>query len=73
MSECKHLHNCEFVLRYVARVKPHWVDFVSLYCYRDFQEDRKRLEQIRELGSCPDPKLMPTGHLVPHVLDQDQT
>ena len=73
MSECQHLHDCEFVLRYVARVKPHWDDFVSLYCRGVFQENCKRLEQLRELGFCPDPKLMPTGHRVPHVLDQDQT
>jgi hypothetical protein len=32
MQECQHLNSCEFVLHYMAQAKPHWDDFVSLYC-----------------------------------------
>jgi hypothetical protein len=71
MPECKHLKDCGFVLRYVALVKPHWDDFVSLYCNGEFQENCKRLEQFREHGTCPDSGLMPTGHRVPPILEQE--
>lgn len=71
MHECQHLDECEFVLRYVAQVKPHWDDFVTLYCRGDFLDNCKRLQQFRELGSLPDSSLMPTGHRVPHILDQE--
>ena len=70
MSECQHLHECEFVLRYVARVKPHWDDFVSLYCCGDFQEDCKRLAYIKARGNCPDSGLMPTGNRIPQSLEE---
>ena len=71
MSECKHLHQCEFVLRHVAKVKPHWDDFVSLYCHGDFQDVCKRLEQFNERGTKPDPGLMPTGRRVPGMIDRE--
>ncbi len=72
MQECQYLNECEFVLRYVAQVKPHWDDFVSLYCYGDFQDDCKRLEQFKKLGACPDSGLMPTGHRVPKILELEE-
>ena len=68
MTECEHLKDCEFVLSYVAKIKPHWDDFVSLYCHGDFQEDCKRLAWFKEHGSKPDPELMPTGHKVPGIM-----
>jgi hypothetical protein len=71
MSDCKYLQECEFVLRYVSQVKPHWDDFVSLYCKGDFQDVCKRLEQFRERGSRPDSNLMPTGHRVPDIIEQE--
>lgn len=69
MQECKHLNECEFVLRYVTQVKPHWDDFVSLYCCGDFKENCKRLQHFNEQGTCPDSKLMPTGQMVPQILE----
>jgi hypothetical protein len=69
MKECKHLPECEFVLRYVAQVKPHWDEFVSLYCCGDFQDVCKRLEHFKRHGSRPDPGLMPTGRRVPDVVE----
>lgn len=71
MSKCQYLHECEFVLRYVAKVKPHWDDFVSLYCHGDFQDVCKRLEYFRVHGTRPAPDLMPTGHHVPGIIDQE--
>ena len=72
MPKCKHFQDCEFVLRYVAQVKPHWDDFVSLYCYGDFQDICKRLDWIDKHGSKPAPDLMPTGHHVPGVIDDQK-
>ena len=71
MQECQYLDDCEFVLRYVAKVKPHWDDFVTHYCRGDFQDNCKRLEQFRELGSRPESALMPTGHRVPHIVNKE--
>ena len=68
MQECQHLNSCEFVLRYVAQVKPRWDDFVSLYCCRDFQENCKRLDYFKSHGILPDSELMPTGQRVPQSL-----
>ena len=70
MSECKYLQKCEFVLRYVEQVKPHWDDFVSLYCYGEFQDVCKRLEQFKVKGVKPDPRLMPTGQKVPCTISK---
>ena len=58
-KECKYLPECEFVLHYVAQFKPHWDDFVSLYCRGDFQDVCKRLEHYKVNGPRPDPDLMP--------------
>ena len=69
MSECQHLRECEFVLRYVSQVKPHWDDFVSLYCRGEFQDVCKRLEHFSKTGSRPDSDLMPTGHRVPEIVE----
>ena len=65
--ECKHFRKCAFVLRYVAQVKPHWDDFVSLYCHGDFQDVCKRLEWFLRFNAMPSPELMPTGHRVPEI------
>ena len=65
MSECKYLQDCDFVLRHVARVAPHWDDFVKHYCRGDFQDICKRLEYFKEHGARPEPDLMPTGRMVP--------
>ena len=72
MTECRYLHECEFVLRYVAQVKPHWDDFVSLYCHGDFQDVCKRLQYFMEHGTQPDSGLMPTGQRVPGIIEQEQ-
>jgi len=69
MTECQHLHDCEFVLRYVAQVKPHWDDFVNLYCRGDFQDVCKRRERFLKCGIRPEPGLMPTGQKVPEIVD----
>ena len=71
MQECQHLNNCEFVLRHVAQVKPHWDDFVSLYCCGAFQENCKRLEYFKTHGMLPDSALMPTGQRVPQNLENE--
>lgn len=68
MTECKHLRNCEFVLRYVPQVKPHWDEFVSLYCRGEFQDVCRRLERFRDFGIRPEPDLMPNGNRVPHIM-----
>ena len=68
MTECKHLKDCEFVLDYVAQVKPHWDDFVSLYCHGDFQEVCKRLAWFKEHDAKPGSDLMPTGQRVPGIM-----
>lgn len=70
MEKCQHFKDCEFVLRYVSQVKPHWDDFVSLYCHGDFQDVCKRLEWIREHNSKPAPELMPTGNRVPELINK---
>ncbi len=70
MTECKHLRDCEFVLRYVSQVKPHWDDFVSLYCRGDFQDDCKRLQSFRTNGGKPEADLMPNGNKVPHIMNE---
>ncbi len=70
LSRCKYFTDCEFVLRYVSKVKPHWDDFVSLYCHGDFQDVCKRYEWMAEHGRKPSPELMPTGRLVPGMVDQ---
>lgn len=70
MSECKYLQKCEFVLRYVEQVKPHWDDFVSLYCHGEFQDVCKRFEQFNLKGVKPDPRLMPTGQKVPCIINK---
>ena len=71
MQECQHLNNCEFVLRYVAQVKPHWDDFVSLYCCGDFQENCQRFEHFKAHGMLPASALMPTGQRVPQNLEKE--
>jgi hypothetical protein len=70
MSVCKYFQECEFVLQYVARVKPHWDDFISLYCHGDFQDVCKRLEWFETYGDKPAPDLMPTGRRVPVMIDK---
>ena len=70
MSLCPHFKECEFVLRYVSQVKPHWDDFVSHYCQGDFQDVCKRLEWFREKGTKPPADLMPTGHKVPYIPEE---
>lgn len=75
MATCAHLQECEFVLDYVARAKPHWDDFVSLYCQGSFQDVCHRLAWFEKFGSKPPADLMPTGKRVPEILaaflDQD--
>lgn len=68
MKECLHFTDCEFVLRYVTKVKPHWDDFVRLYCRGDLQDVCKRLELFNTEGRCPDDDFMPTGHRVPSIV-----
>ena len=70
MSDCMYLKECVFVLEHVAKVRPHWDDFVALYCRGDFQDVCKRLERLRGDGPPPEPDLMPTGHRVPTISDQ---
>ncbi len=72
MSNCKYFQECEFVLQYVAQVKPHWDDFVNLYCHGDFQDICKRLEWFETYGSKPAPDLMPTGRRVPEMIDEQK-
>ena len=67
MKECPHFTSCEFVLRYVTKVSPHWDEFVNLYCRGSLQDICKRLELFNESGCCPADDLMPTGHRVPSV------
>jgi hypothetical protein len=69
MKECRYLLDCEFVLHYVAQVKPHWDDFVTLYCRGDFQDVCKRREQFERYRKRPEPDLMPTGQRVPEILE----
>ena len=69
MQECKYLKECEFVLHYVSQVKPHWNDFVRLYCRGDFQDVCKRREKFERDNIRPAPDLMPTGQRVPGMLD----
>jgi hypothetical protein len=69
MTECKHFRDCEFVLRYVPQVKPHWDDFVSHYCRGDFQDICKRLQRFKTNGTMPEPDLMPNGNKVPYILN----
>ena len=69
MKECKYFKKCEFVLRYVAKVEPHWNDFVTLYCHGDFQDVCKRREIFEQGGGRPAPDLMPTGQRVPAILE----
>ena len=72
MASCRHLKNCEFVLLYVKQVKPHWDDFVNLYCHGDFQDVCKRLEAIEKHGRKPEPELMPTGQMISGILLNDK-
>ena len=68
MKECRYFQECEFVLHYVAQVKPHWDDFVNLYCHGDFQDVCKRREMFVRFKTRPEPDLMPTGQRVPGIL-----
>lgn len=72
MASCRHLKNCEFVLLYVKQVKPHWDDFVTLYCHGDFQDVCKRLECFEKHGRKPEPELMPTGQVISGILLNDK-
>ncbi len=70
MSEkCRFLDDCAFVLMYVNRVKPHWDDFIKLYCNGEFQDVCQRLKWFTEQQTRPPAELMPTGHRVPTGLD----
>ena len=69
MTECRYLRECEFVLRYVSQVKPHWDDFVNLYCRGDLQGFCKRRQSFGECGAKPEANLMPTGHIVPGIIE----
>lgn len=69
MQPCVHMKDCEFILTYVGKVKPHWDDFVNLYCQGSFQDVCHRLRWYQEHGSKPPADLMPTGHRVPEALD----
>jgi len=68
MKFCHHLEDCEFVLHHVSKVKPHWDDFVNLYCRGDLQDMCKRREWFSEHNSTPSPDLMPTGKRVPELI-----
>ena len=68
MANCPHLKNCEFVLQYVARAKPHWDDFISHYCQGDLRGFCKRLEWFEQKKTRPPADLMPTGQRVPEIL-----
>ena len=70
MARCQHFKDCEFVLLYVVKMKPHWDDFVSYYCDGDFQDVCKRLAWFNEHDTRPAPDLMPTGCIVPEFSDQ---
>jgi hypothetical protein len=68
MATCPYFQRCEFVLTYVSKVKPHWDDFVTLYCQGSFQDVCKRRIWIMEKGDVPPIDMMPTGQKVPGIL-----
>ena len=70
MDQCLHFQECEFVLRYVAQVQPHWDDFVSHYCHGDFQDVCARRKWFETHGTKPAAVLMPTGSRVPGMMDE---
>jgi hypothetical protein len=70
MSVCPYLKECAFVSTYVEQVKPHWNEFVKLYCNGPFQEVCQRLAWYQQQGKKPPAELMPTGCPVPPSLHQ---
>ena len=71
MPPCDHMQDCEFVLTYVAKVEPHWDDFVKHYCNGSFQDVCQRLKWFQEHGTKPPADLMPTGQRVPEMLERN--
>ena len=69
MPTCPYFQQCEFVLIYVSKVKPHWDDFVTLYCQGSFQDLCKRKSWFIQQRGVPPIDLMPTGTRVPAMLD----
>ena len=64
-------HDCEFVLRYVAQVKPHWDDFRKSLLLRGFSGKLQAAGIISNPTEyCPDSGLMPTGQRVPQSLER---
>ncbi|MBW2451437.1 MAG: hypothetical protein JRF07_03670 [Deltaproteobacteria bacterium] len=72
MTTCPYFEHCEFVLRYVARVKPHWDDFINHYCQGELREFCKRLEWFQRYGTKPPAELMPTGQTVPESIERQR-
>jgi hypothetical protein len=71
MPTCPYLKECGFVSTYVEQVKPHWNEFVRLYCDGPFQEVCSRLAWYQKDGSKPPAELMPTGLQVPPILHKE--
>lgn len=70
METCPYFQQCEFVLTYVSKVKPHWDDFVTLYCQGCFQDVCKRKTWFASHGTAPPIDLMPTGNRVPDIVNK---
>jgi len=68
MQTCSYFQHCEFVLTYVAKVRPHWDDFINLYCHGSFQDVCRRRTWFAEKNDAPPADLMPTGNRVPNIL-----
>ena len=70
MTTCPHFQHCEFVLTYIAKVKPHWDDFITHYCQGSFQDLCIRKKWFSEQRGIPPVDLMPTGQRVPAMLQK---
>lgn len=68
MQTCRYLSRCEFVLKYIPKVRPLWDEFVTLYCQGDFQDVCCRKKWFVEKGEVPPPELMPSGMQVPDLV-----
>jgi hypothetical protein len=65
MGTCEYLKECQFVVTYVDKVKPHWDDFVKHYCHGTFQDICQRKKWFEKYQTMPSAELMPTGYNVP--------
>ncbi|PLX80277.1 MAG: hypothetical protein C0616_08845 [Desulfuromonas sp.] len=73
MEACQCLPSCEFILKYIPQVRPHWDEFVTLYCQGEFQDVCERRKWFVVKGDVPPPELMPSGFTVPSNLSKDET